>query len=82
MCDIIVTYFIKISKENIKNNSVLICKFLGKMLDFGYLRNLEALHPHTFITQQSMKSYHGGQTQITSEAITHISRWREGIKYP
>lgn len=45
MCDIIVTYFIKISKENIKNNSVLIYKFLGKILDFGYLRDLEALQP-------------------------------------
>ncbi|NIG60876.1 AP-2 complex subunit mu isoform X1 [Pontoporia blainvillei] len=64
MCDIMAAYFGKISKENIRNNFVLIYQLLDEILDFGYPENSETGVLKTFITQQGIKSQH--QTKKSS----------------
>uniref|UniRef100_A0AAZ3Q548 MHD domain-containing protein n=1 Tax=Oncorhynchus tshawytscha TaxID=74940 RepID=A0AAZ3Q548_ONCTS len=75
MCDVMASYFGKISEENIKNNFVLIYELLDEILDFGYPQNSETGSLKTFITQQGqvlsahvsgrvvMKSYLSGMPE-------------------
>uniref|UniRef100_A0A3Q0T246 AP complex mu/sigma subunit domain-containing protein n=1 Tax=Amphilophus citrinellus TaxID=61819 RepID=A0A3Q0T246_AMPCI len=56
MCDIVTTYFSKISEENFENNFVLVYELLDEILDFGYPQNLETGAVKTFITQQGIRS--------------------------
>ncbi|XP_064641863.1 AP-2 complex subunit mu isoform X1 [Lineus longissimus] len=88
MCEVMQSYFGKISEENIKNNFVLIYELLDEILDFGYPQNTDTGILKTFITQQGVKSQLNlkGQTkeetsQITSHVTGQISWRREGIKY-
>ncbi|XP_032887655.1 AP-2 complex subunit mu isoform X1 [Amblyraja radiata] len=84
MCDVMTSYFGKISEENIKNNFVLIYELLDEILDFGYPQNSETGALKTFITQQGIKSQHQTkeeQSQITSQVTGQIGWRREGIKY-
>ncbi|GCB72437.1 hypothetical protein scyTo_0006302 [Scyliorhinus torazame] len=82
MCDVMTSYFGKISEENIKNNFVLIYELLDEILDFGYPQNSETGALKTFITQQGIKSQtKEEQSQITSQVTGQIGWRREGIKY-
>ncbi len=72
MCDVMQSYFGKISEENVKNNFVLIYELLDEILDFGYPQNTDTGILKTFITQQGIKSAtKEEQSQITSQVITH-----------
>uniref|UniRef100_A0A8C8GDP6 MHD domain-containing protein n=1 Tax=Oncorhynchus tshawytscha TaxID=74940 RepID=A0A8C8GDP6_ONCTS len=82
MCDVMASYFGKISEENIKNNFVLIYELLDEILDFGYPQNSETGSLKTFITQQGIKGQtKEEQSQITSQVTGQIGWRREGIKY-
>lgn len=68
MCNIMQSYFGKISEENIKNNFVLIYELLDEILDFGYPQNSDSGMLKSFITQQGVKSTtREEQAQITSQ---------------
>lgn len=41
MCEVMSSYFGKISEENVKNNFVLIYELLDEILDFGYPQNTD-----------------------------------------
>lgn len=82
MCDVMQSYFGKISEENVKNNFVLIYELLDEILDFGYPQNTDVGILKTFITQQGVKSQtKEEQSQITSQVTGQIGWRREGIKY-
>lgn len=82
MCDVMQSYFGKISEENVKNNFVLIYELLDEILDFGYPQNTDTGILKTFITQQGVKSAtKEEQAQITSQVTGQIGWRREGIKY-
>jgi AP-2 complex subunit mu-1 len=82
MCDVMQSYFGKISEENVKNNFVLIYELLDEILDFGYPQNTDTGILKTFITQQGIKSAtKEEQSQITSQVTGQIGWRREGIKY-
>lgn len=82
MCNIMQSYFGKISEENIKNNFVLIYELLDEILDFGYPQNSDSGMLKSFITQQGVKSTtREEQAQITSQVTGQIGWRREGIKY-
>lgn len=82
MCDVMQSYFGKISEENVKNNFVLIYELLDEILDFGYPQNTDTGILKTFITQQGVKSAtKEEQSQITSQVTGQIGWRREGIKY-
>ncbi|CAM9942235.1 unnamed protein product [Lampetra fluviatilis] len=82
LCEVMASYFGKISEENIKNNFVLIYELLDEILDFGYPQNSETGTLKTFITQQGVKSQtKEEQSQITSQVTGQIGWRREGIKY-
>uniref|UniRef100_A0AAZ3QHC4 MHD domain-containing protein n=1 Tax=Oncorhynchus tshawytscha TaxID=74940 RepID=A0AAZ3QHC4_ONCTS len=73
MCDVMASYFGKISEENIKNNFVLIYELLDEILDFGYPQNSETGSLKTFITQQGIKGQtKEEQSQITSQVTGQI----------
>lgn len=55
MCEVMASYFGKISEENVKNNFVLIYELLDEILDFGYPQNTDTGILKTFITQQVKK---------------------------
>lgn len=55
MCEVMASYFGKISEENVKNNFVLIYELLDEILDFGYPQNTDTGILKTFITQQVEK---------------------------
>ena len=68
MCEVMQSYFGKISEENVKNNFVLIYELLDEILDFGYPQNTDTGILKTFITQQGIKSAtKEEQSQITSQ---------------
>ena len=82
MCEVMQSYFGKISEENVKNNFVLIYELLDEILDFGYPQNTDVGILKTFITQQGVKSQTKEETsQITSQVTGQIGWRREGIKY-
>jgi len=82
MCEVMQSYFGKISEENVKNNFVLIYELLDEILDFGYPQNTDTGILKTFITQQGVKSQtKEEQSQITSQVTGQIGWRREGIKY-
>jgi len=83
MCDVMQSYFGKISEENVKNNFVLIYELLDEILDFGYPQNTDTGILKTFITQQGVKSQQTKEetAQITSQVTGQIGWRREGIKY-
>lgn len=82
MCEVMQSYFGKISEENVKNNFVLIYELLDELLDFGYPQNTDTGILKTFITQQGVKSQtKEEQSQITSQVTGQIGWRREGIKY-
>ncbi|RWS17700.1 AP-2 complex subunit mu-like protein [Dinothrombium tinctorium] len=82
MCEVMQSYFGKISEENVKNNFVLIYELLDEILDFGYPQNTDTGILKTFITQQGIKSQtKEEQSQITSQVTGQIGWRREGIKY-
>ena len=72
MCEVMQSYFGKISEENVKNNFVLIYELLDEILDFGYPQNTDTGILKTFITQQGIKSAtKEEQSQITSQVRHH-----------
>ncbi|XP_022651261.1 AP-2 complex subunit mu [Varroa jacobsoni] len=82
MCEVMQSYFGKLSEENVKNNFVLIYELLDEILDFGYPQNTDTGILKTFITQQGVKSAtKEEQAQITSQVTGQIGWRREGIKY-
>lgn len=82
MCEVMQSYFGKLSEENVKNNFVLIYELLDEILDFGYPQNTDTGILKTFITQQGIKSAtKEEQAQITSQVTGQIGWRREGIKY-
>lgn len=82
MCEVMHSYFGKITEDNIKNNFVLIYEILDEILDFGYPQNTDTGILKTFITQQGVKSQSKEETsQITSQVTGQIGWRREGIKY-
>lgn len=82
MCNVMQSYFGKISEENIKNNFILIYELLDEILDFGYPQNTDTGILKTFITQTGVKSQSKEeQSQITSQVTGQIGWRREGIKY-
>jgi AP-2 complex subunit mu-1 len=73
MCEVMQSYFGKISEENVKNNFVLIYELLDELLDFGYPQNTDTGILKTFITQQGVKSQtKEEQSQITSQVTGQI----------
>lgn len=81
-CEVMQSYFGKISEENIKNNFVLIYELLDEILDFGYPQNSDVGILKTYITQQGVKSQSKEETaQITNQVTGQIGWRREGIKY-
>jgi len=82
ICEVMQSYFGKISEENVKNNFVLIYELLDEILDFGYPQNTDTGILKTFITQQGIKSAtKEEQSHITSQVTGQIGWRREGIKY-
>lgn len=82
MCEVMQSYFGKLSEENVKNNFVLIYELLDEVLDFGYPQNTDTGILKTFITQQGIRSAtKEEQAQITSQVTGQIGWRREGIKY-
>lgn len=80
--EVMMSYFGKVSEENIKNNFVLIYELLDEILDFGYPQNSDVGILKTYITQQGVKSQSKEETaQITNQVTGQIGWRREGIKY-
>lgn len=75
ICEVMQSYFGKISEENVKNNFVLIYELLDEILDFGYPQNTDTGILKTFITQQGIKSAtKEEQSHITSQVTGQIGR--------
>ena len=73
ICEVMQSYFGKISEENVKNNFVLIYELLDEILDFGYPQNTDTGILKTFITQQGIKSAtKEEQSHITSQVTGQI----------
>ena len=65
ICEVMQSYFGKISEENVKNNFVLIYELLDEILDFGYPQNTD-----TGIKSATKEE----QSHITSQVTGQIGR--------